>query len=240
MSNKDVNEADSLIGGHVVLGDALYLSYYLARDGEVVQPTLKRIGGGWSTFKALEVSDYGPPDRATAYGLRGDGVLFRWSITNGVWRAKTSYPGFAAVKAMTLISQTSTYDTFLANTRGGGLYTIHIPTTAHGSGRILSRIGKESSPSSARPGWRCDLVRKVRTARRPVYGSRAQSRPRTTSGAGYGFLMNRAGSPAALAVEASQASRPSWSRRSSSSRHRWRSITMRSRWESLFACRNSW
>jgi hypothetical protein len=31
---------------------------------------------------------------------------------------------------MTLISQTRTYDTFLANTRGGALYTIHIPNTS--------------------------------------------------------------------------------------------------------------
>jgi hypothetical protein len=31
---------------------------------------------------------------------------------------------------MALISKTKTYDTFLANTRGGALYTIHIPTTS--------------------------------------------------------------------------------------------------------------
>ena len=31
---------------------------------------------------------------------------------------------------MALISQTTTYDTFLANTRGGALYTIRIPLTS--------------------------------------------------------------------------------------------------------------
>ena len=31
---------------------------------------------------------------------------------------------------MALISKSKTYDTFLANTRGGALYTIHIPMTA--------------------------------------------------------------------------------------------------------------
>jgi hypothetical protein len=30
---------------------------------------------------------------------------------------------------MTLISETATYDTFLANTKGGALYTIRIPAT---------------------------------------------------------------------------------------------------------------
>lgn len=129
LSNQDVDGTFLAVSGFVVLGDALYFSAYLARDGEVVQPTLNRIGAGWGTFKALEVS-YGPPQRSTAYGLRGDGVLFRWTIVDGAWRAKASYPGFAAVKSMTLISQTSTYDTFLANTRGGALYTIRIPTTS--------------------------------------------------------------------------------------------------------------
>jgi len=37
---------------------------------------------------------------------------------------------FEAVKSMALISKTATYDTFLANTRGGALYTIRIPVTS--------------------------------------------------------------------------------------------------------------
>ena len=41
-----------------------------------------------------------------------------------------SYSGFSSVKAMTLISQTATYDTFLANLLGGALYTIRIPVTS--------------------------------------------------------------------------------------------------------------
>jgi hypothetical protein len=56
--------------------------------------------------------------------LRNDGTLVRW--TNG-WKTVSSYPGLAAVKTMTLISQTASYDTFLANTSGGALYTIHVP-----------------------------------------------------------------------------------------------------------------
>jgi hypothetical protein len=99
-------------------------------------PSLRRIGGGWSKFTFLETSEYESPDGQTpkiyhsnAYALRHDGVLFRWNLDNG-WKATGSYAGFAAVKTMTLIAKTKTYDTFLANTRGGALYTIRIPLTS--------------------------------------------------------------------------------------------------------------
>lgn len=45
-------------------------------------------------------------------------------------RSAGSYAGFASVKAVALISRTSTYDTLLATTRGGALYTIRIPLTS--------------------------------------------------------------------------------------------------------------
>ena len=41
-----------------------------------------------------------------------------------------AYSGFGSVKAMTLLSRTSTYDTLLMTTRGGALYTVHIPLTS--------------------------------------------------------------------------------------------------------------
>ncbi|WP_238153272.1 hypothetical protein [Kribbella speibonae] len=120
-------------GGYVVIGDALYWSVYLTFNGQVIdQPVLRRIGGGWGNFRTLEVSQYQAPypgklRRGAAYALRNDGVLYRWTVDNGTWRAAGSYAGFAAVKSMTLIANTATYDTFLANTRGGALYTIRIP-----------------------------------------------------------------------------------------------------------------
>jgi hypothetical protein len=67
---------------------------------------------------------WGATNRSARYGLRNDGVLFRW--TDGFSKV-SSYPGFSAVKTMALISETATYDTFLATTRGGALYTIRIP-----------------------------------------------------------------------------------------------------------------
>ncbi|MEU4196941.1 hypothetical protein AB0E69_33925 [Kribbella sp. NPDC026611] len=125
--------------GYVVIADALYYSYYLRpADGTVKYQSLTRLGGGWAGFRYLEVSQYQSPEgttpnvsRAASYALRSDGVLFRWNVLGGkIWRVSGSYPGFSAVKTMTLIAKTPTYDTFLANTRGGALYTIRIPTTS--------------------------------------------------------------------------------------------------------------
>ncbi|WP_203591269.1 hypothetical protein [Streptomyces sp. SID13031] len=94
---------------------------------------LTRVGGGWDTYMFFEESRYdegavpGSQYHTIEYGLRNDGVLGRWRESGGKWSAAGSYPGFASVKTMALISQTRTYDTFLANTRGGALYTIRIP-----------------------------------------------------------------------------------------------------------------
>lgn len=123
----------SQVSGYVVIGSALYLaSYEAGLTTEVDHAELSRIGGGWQDFVTVEQSVPSEDSfwRMNTYGLRSDGVLFRWTVDqNHVWSNKTSYPGFAAVKAMALISKTRTYDTFLATTRGGALYTIHIPTS---------------------------------------------------------------------------------------------------------------
>ncbi|MFD7154771.1 hypothetical protein ACFV9C_09245 [Kribbella sp. NPDC059898] len=125
--------------GYVIVGDALYQAVYSAHgDGVVNSPPagLRRIGGGWGKFTMVEEAEYQAPNqgnisRWTVYGLRSDGVLFRWTVSSkGVWRSAGSAPGFAAVKSMALVSKAATYDTFVANTRGGALYTIHIPTSA--------------------------------------------------------------------------------------------------------------
>ncbi|WP_410786886.1 hypothetical protein [Kribbella sp. C-35] len=118
--------------GWVVAGSSLfYREYSIDTMNEIRtdQPNEMRwVGGGWSNFTAVEVSEV--TTRTTAYGLRSDGVLFRWGVNSWTWKATGSAPGFAAVKSMALISKTATYDTFLANTRGGALYTIHIPTAS--------------------------------------------------------------------------------------------------------------
>ena len=97
-------------------------------------PKLARIGAGWSTFTGFETSLYyngTPHARDNEYGLRSDGILFRWSVgDDGGWHSAGSAGGFTNVKSMTLISKTATYDTFLANTRDGKLITIRVPVSA--------------------------------------------------------------------------------------------------------------
>jgi hypothetical protein len=125
--------------GYVVIGDSLYISGYdLDGIGGLLpgSQTLTRIGGGWSNFTQLDWASFDKPvgsgitPRTELYALRKDGVLFRWHRTSAGWRSTGSYPGFAAVKSMAVISKTQTYDTFIANTRGGALYTVRIPTTS--------------------------------------------------------------------------------------------------------------
>jgi hypothetical protein len=117
--------------GYVVEGDALYSRFYNPNVGADI---LTRVGGGWTNFTAFEVSEWinGPEGNlghTNAYALRSDGTLFRWNLAKG-WKTTGSATGFSSIKAMALISKTATYDTFLATTRGGALYTIHIPITS--------------------------------------------------------------------------------------------------------------
>ncbi|TCC27512.1 hypothetical protein [Kribbella speibonae] len=132
ISRGDDGISIAFASGYSVLGDALYHAGYSTGEDGVIEGGIKRIGGGWGSFVALnEGLYYDKVLRYNMYGLRNDGTLFRWTIdSKGAWRSRVSAPGFAAVKSMALISSTKTYDTFLANTRGGALYTIHIPATA--------------------------------------------------------------------------------------------------------------
>ncbi|MGW1340046.1 hypothetical protein ACWCOV_03250 [Kribbella sp. NPDC002412] len=123
--------AESWWYGKVISGTGLY-GAEVRWDGVEPEPVVssKRIGGGWDRFTQIEESDawWVSKPHNYFYGLRDDGVLFRWNA-NG-FKALGSYPGFAAVKTMALISETGTYDTLLATTRGGALYTIRIPLTS--------------------------------------------------------------------------------------------------------------
>jgi hypothetical protein len=123
--------------GHVVTGAGLYSSFYIVKDdGEVdrSQAVNLRVGGGWSDVTFLETSYPKDPDPyalTNHYSLRTNGTLTAWDDRGGFgWTNPRSAGGFSAVKTMALISQTATYDTFLANTRGGALYTIRLPLTA--------------------------------------------------------------------------------------------------------------
>ncbi|TDW22543.1 hypothetical protein [Kribbella kalugense] len=131
------NGDQTSLDGHVVSGGVMYQSHQMVKtgsEGQVVSSSLTRIGSGWDAFRTLTQSWSLQTPGWRMYALRSDGSLYRWNLTtqNGteVWHAAGSYPGFSAVKAVTLLSRTSTYDTLLATTRGGALYSIHIPLTS--------------------------------------------------------------------------------------------------------------
>ncbi|TCC02456.1 hypothetical protein [Kribbella soli] len=119
--------------GYVTIATDLYRFRYVtdAVSGQLDPASYQKtkVGGGWIHQTYLEQSTYyGTTKRTNAYALQGD-VVTRWTVEGSVWRSKATYTGFSAVKTMTLISQTGGYDTFLANTRGGALYTIRIPAS---------------------------------------------------------------------------------------------------------------
>ncbi len=118
------------VSGNVVIGSAMYRLTYKLPQQEFPTPydiKLTRIGGGWDRFVAYETAKSPNGTRQYQYALRDDGTLFRWSTKGTAWTALGTASGFASVKAMTVISETSSYDTLLMNTRGGALYTVRIP-----------------------------------------------------------------------------------------------------------------
>ncbi|MFI5694662.1 hypothetical protein ACIA58_22605 [Kribbella sp. NPDC051586] len=141
-NDPDITGTGGAFYGDVVLGSTMYAStYYLLENGEVDRSRvfLTRIGGGWGDATFFETTNYWaypkPPAFTEQYSLRSNGTITRWDVradSNGVsrWVNKQSATGFAAVKTMAMISQTATYDTFLATTHGGALYTIRLPRTS--------------------------------------------------------------------------------------------------------------
>ncbi|MEV8377907.1 hypothetical protein AB0P21_34530 [Kribbella sp. NPDC056861] len=119
--------------GLVVIGPRMYYTGYTTDgNGEIVPGSnaLSLVGGGWTQYhRYFERSTYADISfsRQHTYALVDD-VIARWTVTKDGWRYYTTFPGFTSVKTMTLISQTRTYDTFLATTNGGALYTIRVST----------------------------------------------------------------------------------------------------------------
>jgi hypothetical protein len=126
------------LAGNIVSGGAMYdagLWTEKGTGGKVVSSELTRIGGGWGKFSTLTKSwSADETTGGTRVYAMGDSALYRWFVSevNGkqVWRAAGSYPGFGAVKTTTLLSRTASYDTLLATTRSGALYTIRIPLSS--------------------------------------------------------------------------------------------------------------
>ncbi|HEY3513500.1 hypothetical protein [Kribbella sp. NPDC051137] len=111
--------------GDAILNSTLYSGAYGTDSTGKPFTSLKAVGRGYNGYKAIDDTFYGGKTvRGASYKLRGDGVLYRYDADH---KLSSRYTGYSAVKTMTLISETATYDTFLANTYGGALYTIHVP-----------------------------------------------------------------------------------------------------------------
>ncbi|TDD12695.1 hypothetical protein E1218_35260 [Kribbella turkmenica] len=117
--------------GLLLQGGNLYRHTTYVRDSGLT-PTFKKVGTGWTSFKSIATSNYSvtQPRHAYLYGLNTNGSLYRYAQVNGGFRALGSFPGFRGFKAMTMISESATYDTLLMTTKAGALYTIRIPITA--------------------------------------------------------------------------------------------------------------
>jgi hypothetical protein len=125
-------EGGSSDSGYALYGDSLYST------------VINNVPGGPWWGRGLAMTDMNAytsiaraaypkgdsPTRQYFYAMRDDGTLVRWKRDAGGFHPLGTFAGFSAVKTMTLISTTSTYDTFLATTKAGALYTIHIPTTS--------------------------------------------------------------------------------------------------------------
>ncbi|MET9311701.1 hypothetical protein ABZX12_07760 [Kribbella sp. NPDC003505] len=139
--------------GPVIMGAGLYDTSYLtpAGGGTVSQKQVTRVGGGWDVYRSLDRSTVvtATTQRDTEYSLHNDGTLYRRNVayTNGVpSRQVTGYQsGYGGVKAMTLISQTATYDTFLMTLTSGKLYTAHLPLAG---GQVIPGVVKEVRSST--------------------------------------------------------------------------------------------
>ena len=81
-------------------------------DTDNPRPTYARIGSGWTSFTQLVTSNYAitAPNRSYLYGLSTNGSLYRYAASGATFRALGHFPGFKGFKAMTVISETPTYD----------------------------------------------------------------------------------------------------------------------------------
>jgi len=118
--------------GLFLQGGNLYRHTTYVPETGLPKPTFKKVGSGWTSFKSIATSNYSvaQPRHAYLYGLNTDGNLYRYAQIGGGFKSLGKFGGFRGFKAMTVISESATYDTLLMTTNAGALYTIRIPITA--------------------------------------------------------------------------------------------------------------
>jgi hypothetical protein len=120
--------------GLLLQGGNLYRHSTITPVSGTHRVTATKLGGGWTSFKAIATSRYGAPApkpaHAFLYGLNSNGNLYRYAAYGTGYRSFGSFGGFKSFKTMAVLSETRTYDTLLMTTTAGALYAIHIPVTA--------------------------------------------------------------------------------------------------------------
>ncbi|MEU8224012.1 hypothetical protein [Kribbella sp. NPDC048915] len=130
----NANQTQFYYYGLLVQGASLYrhTTYIPTDETKPPVPTFKRVGSGWTNFKAIATSNYSvaQPRHAYLYGLNTNNSLYRYAIVGAGFKSLGPIPGFRGFKAMTVIAETPTYDTLLMTTTAGALWTAHIPIAA--------------------------------------------------------------------------------------------------------------
>lgn len=118
--------------GLMLQGANLYRHTTYLPDNADPVPTFKKVGNGWTSFKAIATSNYSvaQPRHAYLYGLNTNNSLYRYQIVGAGFKALGPIPGFKGFKTMTVVSESATYDTLLMTTTAGALWTAHIPIAA--------------------------------------------------------------------------------------------------------------
>jgi hypothetical protein len=118
--------------GLFLQGGNLYRHKTMVDPRGAMTPKATKVGSGWSSFKTIATSDhtFTGPRHAYLYGLNTNGSLYRYAQIGTAVKPLGSFAGFKSFKAMTVVSETATYDTLLMTTTSGALYTVRIPIAA--------------------------------------------------------------------------------------------------------------
>ncbi|GAA0953066.1 hypothetical protein GCM10009554_56910 [Kribbella koreensis] len=119
-------------GVFIQAGNLYRHTTYINQDTGAVTPKIAKVGGGWASFKTIATSNYSitAPRHAYIYGLNANGKLYRYSQVGTAVKSLGNFAGFTSFKALTVVSETPTYDTLLMTTTAGALYTVRIPVAA--------------------------------------------------------------------------------------------------------------
>ncbi|MDX6262267.1 MAG: hypothetical protein QOH84_3955 [Kribbellaceae bacterium] len=129
--------------GFVLRSGTLYAgaeTYYNGSD--TPKTSSKALGGGYGGFTSLTSANYYVPGTTKAhtflYALHTNGSLYRYRVNGptGPVAGAGHAPGYSAFKAITVISESPTYDTLLATTKAGALWTVHLPVTGTFKGTL--------------------------------------------------------------------------------------------------------